>query len=193
METREILQIIMAGLGSIGFALIFQLRGTKLITIGLGGALAWFIFLIGRMRENAMIGLFLAVTVAALIAELQARIRRTPVLVMEVPLLVPLIPGGDLYRMTVSIMKNGIQASLGAFVWLVQEVFIIAAGVICVQTVVTAVVKLQRSRRHTESSTMPSLPKAAAGDVPFLPAVGDTPCASVASSVWETATRFLAE
>ena len=83
----------MAGLGSIGFALIFQLRGTKLITIGLGGALAWFIFLIGRMRENAMIGLFLAVTVAALIAELQARIRRTPVLVMEVPLLVPLIPG----------------------------------------------------------------------------------------------------
>ena len=29
---------------------------------------------------------------------------------------------------------------------------IIAAGVICVQTVVTAVVKLQRSRRHTESS-----------------------------------------
>ena len=149
METREILQIIMAGLGSIGFALIFQLRGTKLITIGLGGALAWFIFLIGRMRGNAMIGLFLAVTVAALIAELQARIRRTPVLVMEVPLLVPLIPGGDLYRMTVSIMKNGIQASLGAFVWLVQEVFII---VICVQTVVTAVVKLQRSRRHTESS-----------------------------------------
>ena len=111
----------MAGLGSIGFALIFQLRGTKLITIGLGGALAWFIFLIGRMRGNAMIGLFLAVTVAALIAELQARIRRTPVLVMEVPLLV-------------------------------QEVFIIAAGVICVQTVVTAVVKLQRSRRHTESS-----------------------------------------
>ena len=67
METREILQIIMAGLGSIGFALIFQLRGTKLITIGLGGALAWFIFLIGRMRGNAMIGLFLAVTVAAMV------------------------------------------------------------------------------------------------------------------------------
>ena len=118
----------------------------------LRAVLAIVIFLIGRMRGNAMIGLFLAVTVAALIAELQARIRRTPVLVMEVPLLVPLIPGGDLYRMTVSIMKNGIQASLGAFVWLVQEVFIIAAGVICVQTVVTAVVKLQRSRRHTESS-----------------------------------------
>ena len=44
------------------------------------------------------------------------------------------------------------SGTLGAFVWLVQEVFIIAAGVICVQTVVTAVVKLQRSRRHTESS-----------------------------------------
>lgn len=31
---------------------------------------------------------------------------------------------------------------------------------------------------------------AALGDVPFLPVVGDTPCASVASSAWEDATRF---
>lgn len=148
MDIREILQIMMAGLGSIGFALIFQLRGTKLVTIGFGGALAWFIFLVGRARGSALLGLFLAVTVAALIAELEARIRRTPVLVMEVPLLVPLIPGGDLYRMTVSVMKNGIQESLGAFVWLVQEVFIIAAGVICVQTAVTAAVKIWRKRAN---------------------------------------------
>ena len=35
--------------------------------------------------------------------------------------------------------------------------------------------------------------KAAAGDVPFLPVVGDIPCASVASIAWETVTRFLAE
>ncbi|GEM_PF-3413321 len=34
---------------------------------------------------------------------------------------------------------------------------------------------------------------AALGDVPFLPAVGDTPCASVASSARENVDRFLAE
>ncbi len=34
---------------------------------------------------------------------------------------------------------------------------------------------------------------AALGDVPFLPAVGDTPFASVASNARENATRFLAE
>ena len=35
--------------------------------------------------------------------------------------------------------------------------------------------------------------EAALGDVPFLPAVGDTPCINAASNARENATRFLAE
>ena len=77
----------MAGLGSIGFALIFQLRGTKLITIGLGGALAWFIFLIGRMRGNAMIGLFLG-----LIRKYVMPYAVDPALMGNIMLLIPGIP-----------------------------------------------------------------------------------------------------
>ena len=34
---------------------------------------------------------------------------------------------------------------------------------------------------------------AALGDVPFLPAVGDTPCTSVASNARENASRYLGE
>ena len=46
MTFQEITEIIAAGLGSIGFSMMFQLRGKKLILIGCGGALSWFIFLL---------------------------------------------------------------------------------------------------------------------------------------------------
>lgn len=144
MSGRDMIQILMAGLGSIGFSIIFQLRGTKLFMIGIGGALSWSIFLFGKNHGSPLPGLFCAVAVAAAIAEIEARRRKTPVLVVEVPILIPLIPGGDLYRMMVSIMQNGIQASVGAIVWLVQEVFLIAAGIIFVSTIASAVVKIHR-------------------------------------------------
>ena len=52
MTFQEITEIIAAGLGSIGFSMMFQLRGKKLILIGCGGALSWFIFLFGKNRQT---------------------------------------------------------------------------------------------------------------------------------------------
>lgn len=144
MSGSDLLQIVTAGIGSVGFALIFELRGNKLVTIGCGGALTWFVFLAGSACASALWGLFAAVVFAAGLAEIEARRRKTPVLVMEVPLLIPLIPGGDLYRMMVSIMQKGIRESVEPIVWLVQEVFIIAAGVILASTVASAVMKVKQ-------------------------------------------------
>lgn len=144
MGAQETIQILAAGAGSVCFALIFSVRGSKLITVGWGGALAWLIFLVGKQHGSALLGLFEAVTVAAAIAEMEARRRKTPVIVMELPLLIPLLPGGDLYRMMVSIMQNGVLASMPEIVWLVQEVFIIAAGIILVSTIVSVYMKIRQ-------------------------------------------------
>lgn len=113
-------------------------------TISWGSALAWLIFLIGKQQDSPLLGLFEAVVAAAAIAEIEARRRRTPVPVMEVPLLIPLIPGGDLYRMMVSVMQKGVFASMSHIVWLVQEVFLIAAGIILVSTAVSVYVKIRQ-------------------------------------------------
>ena len=84
MTLQEITEIIAAGLGSIGFSMMFQLRGKKLILIGCGGALSWFIFLFGKNSSSSLNGLLWAVIVAAAIAEIEARHRKTPVIVLEV-------------------------------------------------------------------------------------------------------------
>ena len=131
MTFQEITEIIAAGLGSIGFSMMFQLRGKKLILIGCGGALSWFIFLFGKNSGSSLNG------------------RLWAVIVLEVPLLVPLIPGGDLYRMMVSIMTKGVRASIDPLVWLAQEVFVIAAGVILVSTVASLLVKAAHAVRQS--------------------------------------------
>ena len=149
MTFQEITEIIAAGLGSVGFSMMFQLHGKKLILIGCGGALSWFIFLLGKNSGSSLNGLLWAVIVAAAIAEIEARRRKTPVFVLEVPLLVPLIPVGDLYRMMVSIMTKGVRASIDPLVWLAQEVFVIAAGVILVSTAASLLVKAAHAVRQS--------------------------------------------
>ena len=67
---------------------------------------------------------------------------------MEVPLLIPLIPGGDLYRMMVSVMQKGIQQSVEEIVWLVQEVFLIGAGVILMSAIASIFVKGVRQMKR---------------------------------------------
>ena len=89
-----------------------------------------------------MLALFCASFVVASIAEVGARIQKTPVLVLEVPMLIPLIPGADLYRLMFSIISLGIRNSVYYLVRLSQEVLLIAASIILVSTIVSVVVNI---------------------------------------------------
>ena len=51
--------------------------------------------------------------------------------------------------MMVSIMTKGVRASIDPLVWLAQEVFVIAAGVILVSTVASLLVKATHAVRQS--------------------------------------------
>ena len=46
MTTTELIQIISGFAGSIGFALLFNIRGKKLMAAAAGGLLSWILFII---------------------------------------------------------------------------------------------------------------------------------------------------
>ena len=46
MTFTEFLQIIAGGIGSLGFACLFNIRGKRLIMATVGGVLSWFLFII---------------------------------------------------------------------------------------------------------------------------------------------------
>lgn len=91
-------QTIMGLLGSVGFAVLFGICDRKLGWIAFGGAAGWIVYLVCVANGYGMfIGLFASSFFAAALSEILARVLKTPVILMLVPMLIPEIPGGDLY------------------------------------------------------------------------------------------------
>lgn len=103
----NLLQVAMAFFGSIGFALLFGVRGRKLFIIGIGGALGWLVYLLCRAGDlSIFVSMFAAALfVEILSSELAIRIK-TPVTVLQIPMLIPLVPGGDLYDTMYSLISQ---------------------------------------------------------------------------------------
>lgn len=93
-----VIQTIMGILGSIGFAILFGVFDRKLLWIAFGSGAGWIVYLLCVANGYGMfIGLFVASLFVAALSEILARMIKTPVILMLVPMLVPELPGGDLY------------------------------------------------------------------------------------------------
>lgn len=125
-------QTLMGCIGSVGFAVLFNIRGRKLLLAAGGGALAWAVYLACTCNGlDIFAGLFFATLAAALASELLARAVKAPVIMLLVPMLIPLIPGGDLYYM-MSFLVRGQYEAFGQYAQRVlTEAGAIALGIIC--------------------------------------------------------------
>ena len=98
MTKMEIIQILTGCLGSLGFAILFNIRGRRLAAAALGGLLSWALFVVlSDFLANEAVNYFLVALVMSLYAEVMARVLKTPTTTFITPALVPLIPGGSLY------------------------------------------------------------------------------------------------
>ena len=93
-----IIQTVMGMIGSVGFAILFGIMDRKLIGIALGGGAGWAVYLMCTANGHSMFaGLFVASLFVAAFSEILARVLKAPVILLLVPMLIPEIPGGDLY------------------------------------------------------------------------------------------------
>lgn len=131
-----ILQTLMAALGSLGFAALFNVHGKRMILFFIGGALDWAVYLLCVHNGlNTFIGLFLATSTAAFASEILARIIHTPVLILLVPMLVPLIPGGSLYYSMDAMIRGERDNCLTHGSAAITAAGAICLGIICVTTI----------------------------------------------------------
>ncbi|MBO7710180.1 MAG: threonine/serine exporter family protein [Lachnospiraceae bacterium] len=130
---KDLIQILMGTLGAVGFALLFGIRGLKLLPEAVGAALGWGLFLILRAGGFSLFtALLFASAGTAVLSEILARCLRTPVIFLLVPMLIPMIPGGDLYY-TMSYLIRGDYASFGQYATLVLiQACAIATGILAV-------------------------------------------------------------
>lgn len=113
MTMTQFIQILAGGVGSLGFACLFHIRGKRLAVATLGGVLSWFLFVIfSYIIPSEPINYFLVSFLLTMFAEIMARVMKTPTTTFITTSLVPLIPGGSLYYT----MAYGFQGNATRFV-----------------------------------------------------------------------------
>ena len=94
----NIIQLIMAFFGSMGFAFIFNTKKDILLPTCVGGFLAWLVYLITHQwLANPYLCVFIASLFMGIYAGIMARIYKKPTTVFIAVGAIPLIPGSGLY------------------------------------------------------------------------------------------------
>ena len=113
--------IVLSFLASLGFAIVFQVRGVNLLIAAAGGAIIRTVYILLQMFiPYRILYAGLAAMAAAFFAELVATKKKTPATLFLYPSIIPLIPG-DLIYYTIgglvlgdkdTFMNNGIDCLL---------------------------------------------------------------------------------
>lgn len=95
---QDILMIIASFFGSLGFTILYQTRGWRILIPSVGGAVFWSMYLAFlRFYNNEYLGYFLSAILITVYAEIWARVLKTPATTVLMPTVIPFIPGGALY------------------------------------------------------------------------------------------------
>ena len=128
----EFVQTSMGIIGSLGFALLFGIRGTKpLGCIALGSGIGWIVYLVSVVGGHGKaFGMLASSLVIAACSEILARVIKTPVILLLVPMLIPEIPGGDLYYTMYSLVEGDTDKFASLLQLVLAEAGAIALGII---------------------------------------------------------------
>ena len=135
---QELISVISAFFGSLGFSIIYNIRGLRIWIPAIGGAVFWAVYLIFlHFINNEFLGFFFVAILITIYSEIWARIL--------MPTVIPLIPGGSLYYAMDAALRHDMpqfflkaQAAVGLAVAL-------AAGIMAVtsmQHLISALIKM---------------------------------------------------
>lgn len=141
-----LLQVVMAFFGTIGFGMVFRSRGKKLFLAGVGGMLAWALFLLlGCWIESEPIRYFIVSVIISIYAEVLARICKTPAGTFGILSLVPLVPGGGLYYSADYALSGDMQAFAAKALSTLSLTAMLSVGIVLVAALAKFISSVRRS------------------------------------------------
>ena len=135
---ESILQTLMGAIGSLGFAIVFNVRGQRLLFAFLGGGIGWGVCCLAGIcwPNNEALCYFIATTALALYSECMARILRCPSTVMLVTGWIPLIPGGALYNSIATLVAKQMDEFVHRTLHTIFLMVAMSAGILLAMTIV---------------------------------------------------------
>lgn len=98
---------------SLGFAILFNIRGDKLFSAAFIGGLGGVIYdLCIFFHSTQAMSLFIACVVISILSEIFARLLKCPVTTFLICALIPLVPGGGMYYTMLEVVQNNIDGAI---------------------------------------------------------------------------------
>lgn len=126
-----IIQLLTAFLGSVGFSLLFGMRGKHLVPASFGGVLVWGIYLVlsAVIHDDGFMASLVAAAAAVIYAEVLAHLRRCPATLFVIPAILPLVPGSGLYYTMANAVSGNLDAAKLYGSKTLESALAIAAGI----------------------------------------------------------------
>ena len=143
-----LLDVIIAGVSTFGFAILFRVD-FKYIGWGvIAGSLSWAVYLLsGELIPNTFFCALMSAVFATMFSELLAYICKTPTTVFLMQALIPMVPGGSLYyTMSNLIMKDYAAAAIKGIATM-EVILCVSGGVVAASLVVYAIRYIRRNKK----------------------------------------------
>ncbi len=134
--TNAVIEIAASFLGTLGFGIMYNMRGKKLFVGALGGMMAWSLFLaLGLVLKDEAIRYFLVSIATTIYSEIMARKMKTPASTFCIVTLIPLVPGGALYYTTTYALRGNLNAFISKAVYTIELAVALSLGIVIVISV----------------------------------------------------------
>lgn len=148
-----LIQIAMAGIGTLGFSIYFRVREKNVVASTFAGIIGWAVYLlVFHFTSKLFFANFVASFVVYIFSEIMARILKAPSNIYLIPGIIPLLPGGALYYMMHNIVEGNWQGILSEGEKTASITFGIAAGILA-GTVIFTYISKEKEKKKVKTLT----------------------------------------
>lgn len=144
-----ILGSIGAFLAALGFGVMFNIKGQKLIYAAFAGSIG---FIVSRLLISLGIGeniaLFFAAAAFTLYAEICSRIIKTPVTLIVVCALIVLVPGGGMYYTMLYIIQGDTPLAISTGLSVLANAGSLSLGMLLINAIYRRTNQIVQSLKH---------------------------------------------
>lgn len=142
-----------AFMSSLGFGILFNVRGKDLFFASLGGGIGWFFYTqVLSLTSSEIIALFIGTISLSIHSEICARIFKNPVTLYLICALIPLVPGSGMYYTIFEAVKGDYNASLTKGIQTLFNAGSIAVAVMFVSTISRVIIALSAKNKRRKRS-----------------------------------------
>lgn len=144
-----IIQVLVSFLASLGFGIIFNIKGKNLLFAAIGGSLGWFAYLLFTdFNMSKFPALFLSSLIFSTYSEICARLLKTPTTTIIICALIPLVPGAGMYYTMYETISGNVSGAIELGLNTLAEAGSLALGVIFISTITRHITNRKTARSN---------------------------------------------